>query len=804
MMPTSPVPDNAAAVAFLKLVYPDGPWVVTAIHPERKGIDTKTFRPDSEAALLGWLDNYNGSRNIYWQVNRPLCDLTKKAERQDIKEVANFHVDIDPRAGEDLEVERDRILELFATSLPDGVPPPTAVVFSGGGYQGFWKLETPIPINGDLALAEDAKRYNQQLELLFGGDNCHNIDRIMRLPGTMNMPDERKRKKGRTPTLAKVEWFDPSRVYSLTEFVALPLTASSSGLPKVSIDASKTKRLADINELDVYNVPARVKVICVQGNHPDEPAKPSRSEWLWDAVCNLMRAGVPDEVIYSIIIDPVFGISASVLDKTSPHKYAVNQINDAREDVASLPTWLVKMNSEYAYIGQVGGKQRIMWQTQGRNVFMKKTDVKEFLANRPMVTVPGFGGKPKTIELFKAWRASPVRREYDAVEFAPGITLPVRIFNTWLGWKISTPPAGASCDKFVAFIKDIICNGNDEHFGWLIDWIAHMIQKPYERSEVAVVLKGGEGIGKGFLAKRLGDLVGREHYAQVSNSKNVFGDFNASLVDTLLLFCDELFASGNKGHEAEMKRMITEETVQITRKGLDPVKEQRYFRTMIASNEYHVVNASKDARRFFILYVNESMKENFAYWKSVADEWDGGGREAFFKLMQDRDISAYNHKRAPRTKALADEKLNSLKGAKKFVYDMLYAGEAPIHQFRDAVADYDLGFTRVEAFLDTATLAKEAKVSSTAMGKALALISIDKKAGARLTVEEHVSGPHSVVLKRQRRGAWVLPLQNARAAFAEALGMAVDWPDVDGGWSSSLALGPEAGAAAGASRDAPF
>ena len=72
------------------------------------------------------------------------------------------------------------------------------VVFSGGGYQAFWKLETPISINGDLGRAEDAKRYNQQLELLFGGDNCHNVDRIMRLPGTVNVPDERKRTKGRT------------------------------------------------------------------------------------------------------------------------------------------------------------------------------------------------------------------------------------------------------------------------------------------------------------------------------------------------------------------------------------------------------------------------------------------------------------------------------------------------------------------------------------------------------------------------------------------------------------------------------
>jgi len=75
-------------------------------------------------------------------------------------------------------------------------------------------------------------------------------------------------------------------------------------------------------------------------------------------------------------------------------------------------------------------------------------------------------------------------------------------------------------------------------------------------------------------------------------------------------------------------------------------------------------------------------------------------REAFFKLLQDRDISNFNYKNAPRTKALADEKLNSLTGARKFVYEMLCAGEAPIALFRDGVADYELGYTRVEAFIE--------------------------------------------------------------------------------------------------------
>ena len=143
---TLPSPQNAAALDFLKKVYPTGPWVLTAIRPDPKAIEIKTFRPENARALVDWLDNY-GKRNIYWSTNPPLRDLTKKAEREDIKEVAYLHVDIDPRAGEDLEAERERILSLFETRLPDGVPPPTAV-YSGGWVSGLLAIREPIPING--------------------------------------------------------------------------------------------------------------------------------------------------------------------------------------------------------------------------------------------------------------------------------------------------------------------------------------------------------------------------------------------------------------------------------------------------------------------------------------------------------------------------------------------------------------------------------------------------------------------------------------------------------------------------------
>jgi len=51
---------------------------------------------------------------------------------------------------------------------------------------------------------EEAEAYNRQLELVLEGDHCHNIDRIMRLPGTWNIPNAKKRAAGRVERMARI------------------------------------------------------------------------------------------------------------------------------------------------------------------------------------------------------------------------------------------------------------------------------------------------------------------------------------------------------------------------------------------------------------------------------------------------------------------------------------------------------------------------------------------------------------------------------------------------------------------------
>jgi hypothetical protein len=179
-------PDTSAAIAFLRAAHPDGPWPLTAIPPERGRPPTgRVFLPLEHEHAAGWIDALQGVAGLYYSVNEVRSEFRGvKATKADIVAAHYAHVDVDHLDG----LERLRTYKL----------PPSFIVFSGGGYQAFWKLAEPT---ADLDRVE---RINRQLAADLGGDNCHNIDRIMRLPGTINLPNAKKRAAGRVPTLAYI------------------------------------------------------------------------------------------------------------------------------------------------------------------------------------------------------------------------------------------------------------------------------------------------------------------------------------------------------------------------------------------------------------------------------------------------------------------------------------------------------------------------------------------------------------------------------------------------------------------------
>jgi len=676
--------DTAAAVEFLLKFYPKGPWVLTSIDPSKKGIETKTFTLEQIEPLTEWIDKWNGKRNIYFSEAEPIRPVTKKMERIDVRRVWYLHVDVDPRAGEDLEEEQKRALELVTTKLPAGVPKPTFVVFSGGGYQAHWRLEEPISIDGDLEKAEDAKLWNIQLERLFGADNCHNIDRIMRLPGTINIPDEKKRNKGRVEQLAALVE-ENETVYALedsftkAQAVQIPSVHTAGTAPEaVRVEVSgNVARLDSVDDLEEWDVPERVRVVIVQGKDELNPKQTdnSRSAWLWDVVCNLVRCGVPDEIIYSIITDPDFLISESVLDnKSNAEKYAISQIKKAKEK--AVDPVLQEFNDRFAVIENFGGMPKVIEELDdaayGRPRLSKMSfsAFKERFCNRRVKIGQDGNGNPKFMQAGKWWIEHSARRQYHTIIFNPGGESGSH-YNMWRGFRCEARPG--DCDLFLDHVRENVCSGDEEHYGYLVNWMARTVQKPASAGQIAIVLRGGQGTGKGVFAKTFGYLFGR-HFLHISNSSHLIGNFNAHLRDAAVLFADEAFYAGDKKHESVLKTLVTEETLAIEAKGVDVEMSPNYTHIIMASNHEWVVPAGADERRYFVLDVDEKHKQDSRYFKAIIDQLRNGGYEALLHHLMIRDLSGFNVRSFPQTQALREQKIMSLSPEASWWYGRLQAG----------------------------------------------------------------------------------------------------------------------------------
>jgi len=657
---------------FLTRFHPGRPVVVTGISLDKKSIPTETFGPDDRARFLKWVAACAlMPANIYFSVAEPLRPVTKKMERVDISRVHALHVDLDPRAGEDIAQEQARILALLRAPT-GGIPAPTLIVNSGGGMQGYWFLKEPVAVDGVESIAEDLKLYNVQIERQLGGDNCHDVSRIMRVPGTINVPDAKKQKKGRKPALAEVVEWNDDRIYDISQFQkAAMVQAAASGemvggagigaAPKIKAPGN-IRRFNDVDDLGP-NVSEVCKVVIVNGeDHAKRVDFPSRSEAVFWVTCELVRSGVTDEDIYAVLVNRDWKISDSILE-TGPRaeRYALRQIERAKEQ--AIDPILREFNDRFAVIENFGGKCVVVEEILDEMLDRYRLSKQGFdhFRNRHMnreVIVGVKKGVDQTMPAGEWWLRQTGRRQYNKIVFAPGRDVP-NAYNLWRGFGCEARQG--DCSLFLDHIKNIACGGNEEYYNYFVAWMANVVQNPGEQGHAAVVMRGKQGCGKSIIPSLFGKLFGR-HYIMVNNSKHLVGQFNAHLRDCVLLFADEAFFAGDKANESTLKTIVTERTLNVELKGVDAEQSANCVHLMMASNEKWVVPAGYDDRRYFVLDCLPDRVGDRDYFDAMVKQMESGGAEALLYYLRHYDIKAsgVNVRDVPKTEALRQQKALSM------------------------------------------------------------------------------------------------------------------------------------------------
>lgn len=316
---------------------------------------------------------------------------------------------------------------------------------------------------------------------------------------------------------------------------------------------------------------------------------------------------------------------------------------------------------------------------------------------KKQIKVPTKDGGERIQPLADVWLRSQHGKQYRRLVYAmPGSIAQVGAndYNGWRGFTVE--PAAGDWSRNRAHLLQVICSGNEPHFEWLVNWCAALVQRPGQHAWSSVVLRGGQGIGKGHFAdKMLGRLFYPQQYLHMIGANQLTAEFNEHLSGKVLVFADEATWGGDPRHAAKLKGLVTEDNVPIHRKFLKMVEEPSALHIVIASNGEWPIPAEWDDRRFFVLDVSESRKQDESYFPALIAELESGGRAAMLHDLLNHVVDWAALRHPPDTAAKRDLKSRSITGDERWLLNWLMddGGTWKPRQARGAVYEqYCLSF----------------------------------------------------------------------------------------------------------------
>lgn len=345
---------------------------------------------------------------------------------------------------------------------------------------------------------------------------------------------------------------------------------------------------------------------------------------------------------------------------------------------------LLELNAKHAIVRV--GRDELIARIDPMDSIIFQTERSFNLRYRNRLVNSGYrrDGTPLFKKLTRLWLEHPKRRQYENVVFAPtnydpGIVRyrPGVDLNLWRGLATKPDPEPepeSRCSLYLELLRNIICDGSEEHYRFFLELLAWKVQNPGRISEVVVFLLGLQGSGKGAVVKYYGRIFRLENWTRVGDASHILGKFNALLAEQILIFIDEGIDPASAHHVKAVKGLATEETVTIERKGIDAVKAPNFAQLIVATNDEHGWYTTIDDRRALILNVSSKFIGKQEFWDDLDKELRDGGPEALLAYLLSIPTSAKRLRKVPMTQAKLEHIEHDLPPIDSYLCDALDRG----------------------------------------------------------------------------------------------------------------------------------
>ena len=222
-------------------------------------------------------------------------------------------------------------------------------------------------------------------------------------------------------------------------------------------------------------------------------------------------------------------------------------------------------------------------------------------------------------------------------------------YNMWNGFVAERLPPVASAAEVEALVAPIVhhigrvmTDDDAGHTGWVLDYLANILQRPHQKTQVAISFFGKQGCGKGILFDFFRTkILGTNCSKQTSNPlADLFGGFASGLVNSVMVQIDEI--TNLKDKKDSLKDLITSDKVRYEQKGKDCIVVQNLANLVFTSNNESTLSIAPDDRRFVLFKCSSVYMGDAAYFQKLARHLERPEvARALYQFLMARDLGRY-------------------------------------------------------------------------------------------------------------------------------------------------------------------
>ena len=196
----------------------------------------------------------------------------------------------------------------------------------------------------------------------------------------------------------------------------------------------------------------------------------------------------------------------------------------------------------------------------------------------------------------------------------------------------------------------IICDHDEGATEYVLNWFAHLIQKPAQKPETCIVITGKQGAGKTIMLDPIKKIMGGGYFESSNPERDVWGNFNPMMASSLLVVLSEVDKRNAFGADGKIKALKTDKELTIRNLHQSPYTIRSHHRFIIPTNHPDPVFLEEGQRRDMIIKCSSAMVGNRKYFTDFSDLWEvEDNLISLYSYLLKRDISAWVFRDIPKT-----------------------------------------------------------------------------------------------------------------------------------------------------------